>query len=282
MLYLKKTFQYLFKLEKGKRFLLLFLIALPCGVGAYFTAPTYVYHNWLKDFSVGDKSYLSALFFNGNASPIRVVIAGVVTTIVLMFCISVMASVVSRNLRVGVFSINRRLMMEFNEAILPTFYAVLSAMGVVVVGKLLLATLIVLFQTITNVVLSAILSTFALFLNIALVCYAISVAILYLPYMTFNGLRPMVALAQSANRVGGRVGARIFGAVFCPILIIYVIGALVGMAESFIASIVVESVLYATALVYLLTLSFISYYEINELPREDYPREFFFTKIKRR
>ena len=100
--------------------------------------------------------------------------------------------------------------------------------------------------------------------------------------MTFNGLRPMVALAQSANRVGGRVGARIFGAVFCPILIIYVIGALVGMAESFIASIVVESVLYATALVYLLTLSFISYYEINELPREDYPREFFFTKIKRR
>ena len=282
MLYLKKTFQYLFKLEKGKRFLLLFLIALPCGVGAYFTAPTYVYHNWLKDFSVGDKSYLSALFFNGNASPLRVVIAGVVTTIVLMFCISVMASVVSRNLRVGVFSINRRLMMEFNEAILPTFYAVLSAMGVVVVGKLLLATLIVLFQTITNVVLSAILSTFALFLNIALVCYAISVAILYLPYMTFNGLRPMVALAQSANRVGGRVGARIFGAVFCPILVIYVIGALVGMAENFIASIVVESVLYATALVYLLTLSFISYYEINELPREDYPREFFFTKIKRR
>ena len=282
MLYLKKTFQYLFKLEKGKRFLLLFLIALPCGVGAYFTAPTYVYHNWLKDFSVGDKSYLSALFFNGNASPLRVVIAGVVTTIVLMFCISVMASVVSRNLRVGVFSINRRLMMEFNEAILPTFYAVLSAMGVVIIGKLLLATLIVLFQTITNVVLSAILSTFALFLNIALVCYAISVAILYLPYMTFNGLRPMVALAQSANRVGGRVGARIFGAVFCPILIIYVIGALVGMAESFIASIVVESVLYATALVYLLTLSFISYYEINELPREDYPREFFFTKIKRR
>lgn len=282
MLYLKKTFQYLFKLEKGKRFLLLFLIALPCGVGAYFTAPTYVYHNWLKDFSVGDKSYLSALFFNGNASPLRVLIAGVVTTIILMFCISVMASVVSRNLRVGVFSINRRLMMEFNEAILPTFYAVLSAMGVVVVGKLLLATLIVLFQTITNVVLSAILSTFALFLNIALVCYAISVAILYLPYMTFNGLRPMVALAQSANRVGGRVGARIFGAVFCPILIIYVIGALVGMAESFIASIVVESVLYATALVYLLTLSFISYYEINELPREDYPREFFFTKIKRR
>ena len=282
MLYFKKSIEYLFKLEKGKRFLLLFLIALPCGVGAYFTAPTYVYHNWLKDFTVGDKNYLSALFFNGHASPMRVLIAGIITTILLMFCLSIMASVVSRNLRVGVFSINRRLIMEFNEAILPTFYAVLSAMGVVVIGKLLLATLIVLFQTISSVVLSAILSTFALFFNIALVCYAISVAILYLPYMTFNGLRPRVALAQSANRMGGRVGARIFGAVLIPVLFIYVIGALVGMAENFIASIVVESVLYACVLVYLVTLAFISYYEINELPREDYPREFFYTKIKRR
>jgi len=282
MLYFKKTIEYLFKLENGKRFFLLFLIAIPCGIGVYFTAPTYVYHNWLADFTVGDKSFLSALFFNGHANPLRVLIAGVIVVFVLMFCISVMASIVSRNLRVGVFSINRRLMMEFNEAIIPSFYAVLMAMLTVIVGKLILATLIVLFQTINNVVLSAILSTLALFLNIVLVCYAISVAILYLPYMTFNGLRPFVALAQSANRVGGRVGARMFGAVVVPIVLVYVIGALVGMAKSFIASIIVESVLYAATLVYLLTLSFVSYYEINELPREDYPREYFFTKIKRR
>lgn len=282
MLYFKKSIEYLFKLEKGKRFLLLFLIAIPAGVGVFFTAPTYVYHNWLKEFTVGDRSYLSALFFNGHANSTRVLVAGAILIVILLFCISVMASVVSRNLRVGVFSINRRLALEFNEAILPTFFAVISAMGVVIVGKLLLATLIVLFQTIRNVVISAILSTFALFLNVLVVCYAISVGILYLPYMTFNGLKPTVALAQSANRMGGRTGAKMFGAVVVPILIIYVIGALVGMANSFIASLVVESVLYSFGLVYLITLAFVSYYEINELPREDYPREFFFTKIKRR
>ena len=282
MLYFKKSLEYLFKLEKGKRFLILFLIALPCGVGMYFTAPTYVYHNWLDSFTVGDTNFVSALFFGGNANYLRVLIAGAITVFTLMFFISVMASIVSRNLRVGVFSINRRLIHEFNEAIIPSFYAVSTAMLVVIAGKLILATLLVLFQTIPNVVLSAILSTVALFLNITLVCYAISVAILYLPYMTFNGLRPFVALAQSANRLGGRVGARMFGAVFVPVLIVYVIGALVGMAESFIASTIVESVLYAVTLVYILTLSFVSYYEINELPREDYPREYFYTKIKRR
>lgn len=282
MLYFKKTFEYLFKLEKGKRFLLLFLLALPCGVGAYFTAPTYVYHNWLSNYTVGNKNYLSALFFNGTADPYRVLIAGAVTVVFLLFSISIMASVVSRNLRVGVFSINRRLMREFNEAIFPAFYAVITAMALVIVSKLLLASLIVLFQTVSNVVLSAILSTLALFMDITLICYAISVAILYLPYMTFNGLRPFVSLASSANRLGGRVGARMFGAVYCPVILIYVIGALVGMAENFIVSLIVESLLYAFMLVYLLTLSFVSYYEINDLIREDYPREFFYTKIKRR
>ena len=277
MIYFKKTFQYLFKLEKGKRFLLLFLVALPVGVGVYFTAPSYVYHNWLSNFTIGDRSYLSALFFHGNASPVRVLVAGAITTLLLMFCISVMSSVVSRNLRVGVFSINRRLLMEFNEAIFPTFYAVMGAVGVVVLLKIIFTALFVLFQTISNVALSAVLSLFALLLNIVLVAYVISVAILYLPYMTINGLRPSVAIAQSANRTSGRVGARVFGAVVIPILVTYLIGALVGIAKSYIASLVVESLLYAFLLVYLVTLAFISYYEINELPREDYTREYYYS-----
>ena len=95
--------------------------------------------------------------------------------------------------------------------------------------------------------------------------------------MTINGLRPSVAIAQSANRTSGRVGARVFGAVVIPILVTYLIGALVGIAKSYIASLVVESLLYAFLLVYLVTLAFISYYEINELPREDYTREYYYS-----
>lgn len=281
MNFIYKTLEYLFKLEKGKRFLCLFLIALPAGFGAALTAPHHVYKAWLQNFEVGNLNFLSALTFGDTANPLRILIAGAVTVVLLMFCISVMASVISRNLRVGVFSVNR-MFQEFNEAIFPTFFAVCSAMIVVIVSKLLLSALIVLFQTFHSVLLAAILSMIALLIEIALVCYAITLGILYLPYMTFNGLRPRVALAESVNRMGARVGGRMMVAIFFPMLLNYIIGGLLALADNLIVSLVVETVLYTISLVYLVGLSFISYYEINELPREDYPREFFYTKIKRR
>lgn len=281
MIYFKRTLEYLFKLERGKRFFILFLMSLPVGLGAAITAPHHVYNEWLSNFTVGNRNFLDAMMFNGVANPYRVLIAGVVTVVLLLVCISIMASVISRNLRVGVFSVNR-LFIEFNEAIFPSFFAVTSMILVVVLGKVLLGVLLVLFQTISNILLSQILSVFALLINIALVCYAISVGMLYLPSMTINGLRPLVAFAESANKLGGKKGGTMFLSVFLPILLNYVIGGLVSIANNLIVSLVVESVCYALSLVYLITLSFISYYEINELPREDYPREFFFTKIKRR
>lgn len=281
MTFFKKTFEYLFKLEKGKRFLLLFLIALPSGICAAVAAPQRVYNEWLTNFKVGNLNFLDALMFNGTANYIRVLVAGIVCFVLLLFSVSVMASVISRNLRVGVFSVNR-MFQEFNEAIFPSFSSVFTVFVVVVLCKVLLGILLVLFQTFKNVVLAAIFSCLALLLSIALVCYAVSVGILYLPYMTFNGLRPFVALAQSANRTGGRVLGRIFFAVFLPILLNYVVGGLVTIAHNTIVSFVLESLTYTFLLVYLVTLSFISYYEINDLPREDYPREFFFNKIKRR
>ncbi len=281
MIYFKRTLEYLFKLEKGKRFLFLFLLGLPVGVGAAITAPHYVYNEWLANFTVGNRNFLDAMMFNGVANPLRVLIAGIVTFVLLLVCISIMASVISRNLRVGVFSVNR-LFIEFNEAIFPTFFAVTSMMLVVILGKVLLGVLLVLFQTFGNVLLSQILSVFALTLNVALVCYAVSVGILYLPSMTINGLRPLVAFAESANKLGGRKGGAMFLSIFLPMLLNYVIGGLVSIAQNLIVSFVVESVCYTLSLVYLVTMSFISYYEINDLPREDYPREFFFAKIKRR
>lgn len=281
MKYFKKTLEYLFKLEHGKRFAFLFLLSLPIGFGAAVCAPHYVYKNWLQEFSVGNLNYLSALTFGGSADPLRMVIAGAVTTLVLIFFIAVISSVISRSLRVGVFSVNR-LSHEFNEAVIPSFFAVLTSVALVVVAKLLQGAFLVLFQTFHNTLLSAILSALAVFFNVALVCYCLGFGILYLPYMTFNGLRPFVALAEATNRIGTRYALRMFLCVFLPVLATFVVGGLVSLANSFVASLIVEAILYTLLIVYLVTLTFISYYEINDLPREDYPREFFYTKMKRR
>ena len=281
MIYLKKTFEYLFKLEKGKRFIVLFLLALPVGFAASFASPNYIYYKWLSNYSVGNLNFWHAMFYHGTADPVSVAIGAACTLVALMICLSVISSIVSRNLRVGVFSINR-IIREFNECIFPSFYAIVLFALVAVFAKLLIAVLMVLFQTLKGVVLSAILSVLSLVIVVALVCLFISYGILFLPYMTFNGLRPLIAFTQAANRVGGRTLGKVFTAVFPPIILNYITAGLVGIAQVYIASLVVETVLYTASIVYLVTLSFISYYEVNELPREDYPREFFYTKLKRR
>ncbi|MBO5775808.1 MAG: hypothetical protein J6R35_00375 [Clostridia bacterium] len=281
MIYLRKTFEYLFKLEKGKRFIVLFLLALPVGLAASFASPNYIYYQWLSNYSVGNLNFVDAMFYNGTANPISVAIGAGCALVAFMYCLSVISSVISRNLRVGLFSINR-IIREFNECIFPCFYAIIFYALVAIIAKVLIALLMVLFQTFEGVVLSAILSVVSLIVVIALVCLLIAYGILFLPYMTFNGLRPLVAFTQATNRVGGRTLGKLYVAVFFPIIFNYIIGGLVGIAQSFIASVIVETILYTYSIVYLVTLSFISYYEINELPREDYPREFFYTKIKRR
>lgn len=281
MTFFKKTLEYLFKLDKGKRFLALFVMAIPAGVGMALTAPVSVYKDWIREFQVGDLNFFSALTFNGVANPLRMVIAGAVTIILLLFSVSVMASVISRNLRVGVFSVNR-LFTELNEAFIPTLSSVVTMALAVIVDKLLLGVLIVAFQCIPQVLLSLILSVVALVLSIALVSYIISLGILYLPYMTFNGLRPRVAFSESTSRFSGRKGGLIFLTVFIPVFFHFTLGALISIIGNIYVSFAVEAFSYTVLLVYLVALTFISYYEVNELPREDFPREYFFTKIKRR
>ncbi len=280
MKYFKRTWEYLLKLEHGKRFLVLILLAIPAGIGAALTAPTAIHYNYLKTFELSEISFLNA-FALGDFSDLKfMLIAGAVTFIGLILSVSVMSSVVSRNLRVGVFKLNFRLGYEINEAIIPSFSATVTAFIVVIVAKVLQSALFVLASTFTSRVLAIVLFVSVMVLVIVLVSYAISIGILYLPYMTFNGLNPIAALTLSVHRTENTKG-RLFLCVFLPVFFKYIIGALVAIAESAIVSIIVECVLNTAILVYFVTLSFVSYYEINELPREDYPRDYYYAKIRR-
>ncbi len=280
MKYFKKTLEYLFKLEHGKRLLVLCLLAIPAGIAVAFTAPASVHYNYLKSFEISTLNFLNTFALGDVADLKFMVVAGVVAFLGLIFGISVMSSVVSRNLRVGVFKLNLRLGYEINEAIIPSFSAIVTALILVIIAKILQAALYMLAHTFSSRVFAVVFFIFILILVLALVSYAISIGILYLPYMTINGLNPVVALTQSIHGTENTTG-RLFLCVFIPVFLKYAIGVAVAIAENFIISLVVESIMNVFVLVYLLTLSFVSYYEINELPREDYPRDYYYAKIRR-
>ncbi len=280
MKYFKKTLEYLFKLEHGKRFFVLCLLAIPAGIAVAFTARTVVYYDYFKSFEISTLSFLNT-FALGDLSDLKfMVIAGAVAFLGLIFGISVMSSVVSRNLRVGVFKLNLRLGYEINEAIIPSFSAIVTAFILVILAKIFQASLFMLASTFSSRILAIVLFICVVILELALVSFAISTAVLYLPYMTINGLNPISALTQSIHGIENTKG-RLFLCVFIPVFLKYVIAGLVAMAENFIVSLVVESLMNVLVLVYFVTLSFVSYYEINELPREDYPRDYYYAKIRR-
>ena len=281
MKYFKKTMEYLFVLEKGKRFLTIFLLFLPVGFVAAFAAPNAVVFKWLSNFTVGDTDFWHAWCLNGNLNwPIT--LGGLcVAVIFIMFFFSVVSTVVARSMRVGVFKLSV-IFREFNENFFPVMAATFMYGAITLIIKAILTALFVMFQTFEDATVAALFSCVAGILAFLLLCFMVTIGVMYLPFMVFNGLRSFHAFTASASKITGKLQIKMFFTVTIPVTVCVAVGVAVGAARNAVASIVVETVTYTLVFTYLVALTFVSYYEILELQREDYPREYFYYKPKRR
>ncbi|HHX49758.1 MAG TPA: hypothetical protein GX709_05165 [Clostridiales bacterium] len=279
MKYLKKTIEYLFVLEKGKRMLVLFLLALPMGISFAFVSPNYVLLNWLKNYSVGNQNFWQAWNFYGQIKPIEMLIATIATFITTFFSYSIMTTVISRSMRVGMFKVNN-LFYEANE----NFFAIFSFTIIAFIGGLIFKALSSLFftlwQGVHSLYLSMVLSIITLILLICLLCFIFTYICLFLPYMSINGLKFKDAIAESIGRFGKKQGKSLFISILIPVLLGVLFGTLAGLSEYRFVGIIVDSISYAFLSVYLLTLAFVAYYKIEGLERKDYTKEYFYKNTK--
>lgn len=274
MRYLRKTLQYLLILENGKRLLTLFLISVPAGIAASFAFPTESVYEWIKNYSVGNTNFWQNWTLGGSRFAVWMGLLAMF--MLLIFSISVMASIVSRSLRVGVFKVER-LIYEFNESFFPAFFTVLLYILAYIVTKTIITLFLVLWQTLKFKALSLGLSLFTFALLLCGASLLLSYTVMFLPTMSFNGLKARDALIASVRKCGGKA-RKILPAIALPIAVVIVIGSLIAIFEIPLLSQIIDSVLYSLLFAYLLSLSMISYYEIEQLKREDYPREYFFRK----
>lgn len=281
MKYFSVTTEYLFKLEKGKRFIVLFLLSLPVGIAMSFANPIGALYGWLKGYTAGGDSFEDVWTFLG-AVPASVSGVGIAAAFILMlFFMSVSSTVISRSLRVGVFGI-KGVFRDFNEGFIPVLQAVFGYTVAVLLIKVVATALMLLAQGTSNVVLSAILSVGFLLLAYFAVASLMSIGIMYLPYMTFNGLNSFNAFTAACSGASGKTFYKMLGAVVVPMAVCFAIMFAVGVAGNRWASLVVESVLNSAIVTYYLTLAFLSYYEILGLVREDYPKDYFYYKPRRK
>lgn len=277
MKFLNKTLEYLLLIEKGKRFFILFLLSLPMGFFASLAMPSHIYVEWLKNFDVGNKSFLDAFQLAGTQDYLSMIIGVVGVTIFGIITLAIMATVISRSMRVGMFK-PTRLIKEFNESFFPALYVAIIYIPVGVLLKVVFTVFLVFWQGMQVVSAALALSVITMVLFLIIVAGLISVSVLYMPYMTINGIAPFPAFHTSFSKCTGETGFKLLYATALPILVSVVLGALLGFVKILWVQLLVETLIYSALYTYLVTLSFVAYYEINDIQREDYPRNYILYK----
>ncbi len=281
MKYFKATAEYLFKLEKGKRFLTLFLLSLPVGVALAAASPVGRLYVWLSGYSTGIGSFAEVWCFQSAVSSLHTGVGIAAAFVLMLFFMSVSSTVVSRSLRVGVFGI-KGVFRDFNEGFIPVLQAVFGYTLTALLIKIVMTALMLLAQGVSNIVLSAILSVFFMVLAYALMMLLMSIGITYLPYMTFNGLNSFSAYTAASSSVSGKKFTGVFLSVAVPTAVAFALSFVVGVARNAVASFAVESLLNSVLITYYVALAFITYYEVLGLVREDYPKDYFYYKPRRK
>jgi MFS family permease len=274
MIYLKKTLEYLFVLERGKRFFILFFLSIPIGIIAAYLSPNWEYTTWAMNYTTGNANFWSIWNFGNNG--IVFPIAGAIMVVFAVIFLSIQATVVSRSMRVGIFKVNR-LIGEFNESFFPSLYAVLSYLLMYLAYKCITTLFLILFQAINVVILSFVLSVIALFAVFVFSIIGISLTTLYFPIMTITGIKPQPAIIASLHKCSKNTSAFVL-AMGLPILTINIIGALIGILQIPLLSEMVDAVLYSFLFCYINALAMVSYYELEQIKREDYPREYYYKR----
>lgn len=270
----KKTLEYLFVLERGKRFLALFLAALPFGISAAFTLDGGAALKWISDYATHAKDFSTA--WHMGLSPLRTLFWHSVTGVVLIPTLAFLGSIISRNMRVGVFRIDR-IGRELNESFFPALTVTVLYVVFYLATRLLLTLFVFLWGRMGTLWMSIGLTAVSAFIFIFLMGLLTEYNLLYFPIMVIHGSAPTHAFGTAFNRMNLKF-RQLTIAVACPILLKIAASFLLHLIQLPVLSYVLDGVLNAFFLVYLGTASFVAYYESSSLERNDYTREYYYRK----
>lgn len=271
MKHINTTLKYLFSIEKGKRYLCLFVMILPLSFLFACEVPMGNFINWIKTFTIGgDFKSVFLIFVEFKwKTYLLIIVLGV-------FGLSIISTIISRSLRVGKFYIDN-IIRETNESFFPAVYICAIALGMYLMLKILNTSFLYLWQLIPSQILALLLTI--IFLSLTFIVFLIIVAMLLLclPIMVFKGVRPYTAVGESIQKTS-REFFKLLGAVVLPTLLALFLGVMFSLIGNRLLSIIIDTIVYGTTAIYYVTLSFVSFYNVENLPRVDIPRSYYYKK----
>lgn len=267
MKYIYLTFQYLFKIDKGKRFLSLLFFAIPsCLVLAYYF-PITGYFEWFMNYT-GDYSSYSALWLSlveRDSLKLGLLLLGY---ILLIFSVSAIATLTIRSVRIGKFQIKNPFYL-INENFFPSFYLMTFFMISLIIVQSLVCLFLFLWQTLPGYTLGYILSILIMLISLFFTTFIYSGMCLWLPLMSINGLRPFKAIGITYSKTH-KERKLLFVTYLLAMSVIVLIGFIAYIfRDIWYIKWLINTANYAIATVFFAVLSILSYFEIEGIARED-------------
>lgn len=267
MKYIFLTLQYLFRLDNGKRFIYLLLFALPaCLVIAYYF-PITGYFEWFFNYT-GDYTSYTQLWLSlleRDTLKIGILFAGY---ILLILSVSTIVTTVIRSLRIGKFQI-KSIFYLMNENFFPALYLMTFFILSLLLFQSIICLFLFLWQNLESFLLSYLLSLSFTIICLIGVAFIYSGLTLWLPIMSINGLKPFKAMGVSYTK-SHKARWQLFVAVIIPLAVIIAIGFISFLFRNiWYISWALNALNYAFSTVYFTSLAILSYFEIENITRED-------------
>ncbi len=275
MKYIGLVCEYLFKFNKGKRFLLTFLVASPVALLAAFFLPLDIYFGWFVNHVGQYESYTALLYscFSG--------MNGWLYAIIFLVCTLTLAAITGMMnfcLRTGRFKIGN-LLRGINDNFFSSAFVSVSYFLIGVLGHLFITFFLYPIGLINTPWLVTMLSIIVLVLFGVMMTLLATSTLMTLPIITFYGSNPFRSVGMSVSKSQADFG-KLFSAVALAMIVLGALGFLMAIINIKWIAILLSYITYGFIIVYCVTLSILAFFDVEGLSREDTPKEYLYKKYR--
>lgn len=266
--YFRLNWAYLFKNGKGKQFFVFAcLVFFPCAIFSYHYPLSNIIA-WLYDYNNIVVGSWSSLWLSSLDFTLKGGIFSAFAVILFVFAEAIISTMMSRHLRVGKFSI-KGIFFGINENFFPALFACLGFVFMALLGYTIITLFVYMWLLVKIKVLGLILTIITVTILGILFVYIWATTNLWLPVMSFNGLNAFKSFSVAFYK--SRISQKKF---FVPYLVLVMVLVGFGFAAYHTRMVpfvpyILTTISYIFASVFIISFSFISYFKVEAIPRED-------------
>lgn len=274
MKYFNQTLAYLFKYGRGRRFLILFLLAVLPSAAIAYAFPLSDFVSFIADFGSITYRDFPSMWKDAFNFDLYSLIALAAAFVLFVLFTAYSATVITRSIRVGEFGLTK-IINSVNENFFPAVAVTVFYFVTIFVAHNLFILLAFLFVHVKSRVFGTVLAALFLILICVAVTYFFSALTLWLPTMSFSGQYVTKAFVNAFYK--SRNYQRYF---FLPSVVVTAVLAAFAFVAHFAASVwyvkwIINTLGFALSYTFALSFSAICYCDTESITREDMAKRYF-------